>query len=243
MPDEAIVSAADLTRVFGEGDASVTALEGVTVAFPKGRFTAIMGPSGSGKSTLMHLLAGLDRPTSGTVEIDGVTLNDLDDAKLTELRRDNVGFVFQFFNLLPVLTAEENILLPLSLAGRDPDPKRFEQLIGAVGLADRLDHRPAELSGGQQQRVAVARALLSGPAVVFADEPTGNLDSKSSDEILQLLRTAVDDFGQTVVMVTHDAHAAAIADRVVMLVDGHVVSDEEVKSAEQIHELMTQPAR
>ena len=243
MPDEAIVSAADLTRVFGEGDASVTALEGVTVAFPKGRFTAIMGPSGSGKSTLMHLLAGLDRPTSGTVEIDGVTLNDLDDAKLTELRRDNVGFVFQFFNLLPVLTAEENILLPLSLAGREPDPKRFEQLIGAVGLADRLDHRPAELSGGQQQRVAVARALLSGPAVVFADEPTGNLDSKSSDEILQLLRTAVDDFGQTVVMVTHDAHAAAIADRVVMLVDGHVVSDEEVKSAEQIHELMTQPAR
>ena len=185
-----------------------------------------MGPSGSGKSTLMHALAGLDRATSGSVTVDGVELADLDDAELTELRRDKIGFVFQFFNLLPVLTADENILLPLSLAGRDPDPELHDQLVEAVGLGDRLSHRPSELSGGQQQRVAVARALMSKPAVVFADEPTGNLDSKSSDEVLALLRRAVDDFGQTVVMVTHDAHAAATADRVVVLVDGRIVRDE-----------------
>ena len=171
-----IVTARDITRVFGEGDAEVHALNGVSVEFPRGRFVAIMGPSGSGKSTLMHVLAGLDRPTSGTVEVDGVDLGSLDDAKLTELRRDKLGFVFQFYNLLPVLTAEENILLPLKLARRRPDPERERVLVEAVGLGDRLSHRPAELSGGQQQRVAIARALLPAPAVVFADEPTGNLD-------------------------------------------------------------------
>src|SRR5918998_3630212 len=186
MTDPAIVSCTDLRRVYGEGEAAVTALDGVTIEFPAGQFTAIMGPSGSGKSTLMHLLAGLDRPTSGTVSIDGVDLSTLDDSDLTELRRDNVGFVFQFFNLLPVLTAEENIMLPLRLAGRDADPERLRALIEAVGLGDRLSHRPSELSGGQQQRVAIARALLAKPSVVFADEPTGNLDSRASDEVLAL---------------------------------------------------------
>jgi putative ABC transport system ATP-binding protein len=237
-----IVSAVELRRVFGEGDAAVTALDGVTLGFPKGRFTAIMGPSGSGKSTLMHSLAGLDRPTSGSVVIDGVELSDLDDRKLTELRRDKLGFVFQFFNLLPVLSAEENITLPLSLAGRKPDSERLAQLITAVGLGDRLSHRPSELSGGQQQRVAIARALVSDPAVVFADEPTGNLDSKSSEEVLELLRRAVDDFGQTVVMVTHDAQAASVADRVVVLVDGRVVRDEDAGTAEEVLDLMKQVA-
>jgi putative ABC transport system ATP-binding protein len=236
--DSPIVAAVDLYRVFGEGEAAVRAICGVTVGFPEGKFTAIMGPSGSGKSTLMHCLAGLDRPTSGSVVIDGVELSELDDAELTELRRDNVGFVFQFFNLLPVLTAEENILLPLKLAGRDPDRARLEQLIAAVGIGDRLDHRPSELSGGQQQRVAIARALASKPAVVFADEPTGNLDSKSSDEVLDLLRHAVDEFGQTVVMVTHDAHAAAVADRVVALVDGRIVHDGPAEDADQVLDLM-----
>ena len=226
MNESPIVSAEEVTRVFGEGDAEVHALNGVTVAFPKGRFTAIMGPSGSGKSTLMHILAGLDRPTSGTVAVDGVDLSELDDSELTELRRDKLGFVFQFFNLLPVLTAEENIELPLKLAGRDADPERKRLLIDAVGLGDRLDHRPSELSGGQQQRVAIARALLSKPAIVFADEPTGNLDSKASGEVLEVLRRAVDEFGQTVAMVTHDAEAAATADRVVVLVDGRIVRDE-----------------
>ena len=186
-----------------------------------------MGPSGSGKSTLMHCLAGLDRPTSGKVRIDGVELGALDDGKLTELRRDKVGFVFQFFNLLPVLNAEENILLPLSLAGRDPDRERFDRLVDSIGLRDRLDHRPAELSGGQQQRVAIARALVSAPAVVFADEPTGNLDSRSSEEVLEILRRAVDEFGQTIVMVTHDQAAADFADRIVVLVDGKITSDSE----------------
>ncbi|MBM3667904.1 MAG: ABC transporter ATP-binding protein [Actinobacteria bacterium] len=242
MSQSPIVAAQDLVRVFGEGDAAVRAIDGVSVDFPDGAFTAIMGPSGSGKSTLMHMLAGLDRPTEGSVTIDGVELAGLDDAELTELRRDKIGFVFQFFNLLPVLTADENILLPLSLAGRDPDPKLHEQLVAAVGLGDRLGHRPSELSGGQQQRVAVARALISEPAVVFADEPTGNLDSKSSDEVLSLLRGAVDEFGQTVVMVTHEAHAAAIADRVVVLVDGRVVADEAPESTEQVLDLMKQVA-
>ncbi len=242
MSESPIVAAEDLVRVFGEGDAAVRALDGVTVDFPKGRFTAIMGPSGSGKSTLMHALAGLDRPTSGKVQIDGVELSELDDGEMTELRRDKVGFVFQFFNLLPVLTADENILLPLSLAGRDPDPGFHRQLVDAVGLGDRLGHRPSELSGGQQQRVAVARALMSKPAVVFADEPTGNLDSKSSDEVLALLRRAVDEFGQTVVMVTHDARAAAIADRVVVLVDGRIVRDEPSEDADQVLDLMKQVA-
>jgi len=242
LNESPIVSAEDVTRVFGEGDAEVHALNGVTLAFPKGRFTAIMGPSGSGKSTLMHILAGLDRPTSGTVAVDGVDLGELDDAELTELRRDKLGFVFQFFNLLPVLTAEENIELPLKLAGRDADPERKRLLIDAVGLGDRLSHRPSELSGGQQQRVAIARALLSKPAIVFADEPTGNLDSKASGEILELLRRAVDEFGQTVAMVTHDADAAATADRVVVLVDGRIVRDEAAPSVEQVHDLMRQPA-
>ncbi len=235
-----IVSATDVRRVFGEGEAAVTALDGVSVEFPTRALTAIMGPSGSGKSTLMHILAGLDRPTSGTVVIDGVDLAGLDDGELTELRRDNVGFVFQFFNLLPVLDARENILLPLRLAGRDPDDGRFDRLIDAVGLADRLDHRPAELSGGQQQRVAIARALMSEPAVVFADEPTGNLDSHSSEEVLALLRTAVDELGQTVVMVTHDAAAAAVADRVLVLVDGRIVHDGPCESPEQLLDLMKQ---
>ncbi len=242
MTDSPIVSAVDVDRVFGEGDAAVRALDGVTVDFPRGRFTAIMGPSGSGKSTLMHCLAGLDRPTSGSVVIDGVELGTLDDRRMTELRRGNVGFVFQFFNLLPVLSAEENIRLPLSLAGRKPDPERLHQLIDAVGLGDRLSHRPSALSGGQQQRVAIARALASKPAVVFADEPTGNLDSKSSEEVLALLRRAVDDFGQTVVMVTHDAQAAAFADRVLVLVDGRIVRDEGSATAEEVLDLMKQVA-
>jgi putative ABC transport system ATP-binding protein len=226
-----IVSATDLRRRYGEGEAAVDALDGVTVGFPHGAFTAIMGASGSGKSTLMHCLAGLDTPTGGTVTIDGVELGPLSDAKLTELRRDKIGFIFQAFNLLPVLTAEENLILPLTLAGKKPDREWVEQLIQTVGLGDRRTHRPAELSGGQQQRVAVARALVHKPAVVFADEPTGNLDSKSSAEVLNLLRRAVDDFGQTVVMVTHDQDAANIADRLIELADGRIVRDEAIVAA------------
>jgi putative ABC transport system ATP-binding protein len=226
-----IVSATDLHRRYGEGEAAVDALAGVTVGFPRGAYTAIMGASGSGKSTLMHCLAGLDTPTGGKVVIDGVELGPLSDAKLTELRRDKVGFIFQAFNLLPVLTAEENLILPLTLAGTKPDREWVQQLITTVGLGDRRTHRPAELSGGQQQRVAVARALVHKPAVVFADEPTGNLDSKSSAEVLNLLRRAVDDFGQTVVMVTHDPDAAAIADRLIELEDGRIVRDEAVVAA------------
>jgi putative ABC transport system ATP-binding protein len=226
-----IVSATDLHRRYGEGEAAVDALAGVTVGFPRGAYTAIMGASGSGKSTLMHCLAGLDTPTGGKVVIDGVELGPLSDAKLTELRRDKVGFIFQAFTLLPVLTAEENLILPLTLAGTKPDREWVEQLITTVGLGDRRTHRPAELSGGQQQRVAVARALVHKPAVVFADEPTGNLDSKSSAEVLNLLRRAVDDFGQTVVMVTHDPDAAAIADRLIELEDGRIVRDEAVVAA------------
>jgi putative ABC transport system ATP-binding protein len=226
-----IVSATDLSRRYGEGEAAVDALDGVTVGFPRGRFTAIMGASGSGKSTLMHCLAGLDSPTGGKVVIDGVELGTLSDAKLTELRRDKVGFIFQAFNLLPVLTAEENLILPLTLAGKRADDGWLDQLIDTVNLGDRRTHRPAELSGGQQQRVAVARALVHKPAVVFADEPTGNLDSKSSAEVLNLLRRAVDDFGQTVVMVTHDPDAAAIADRLIELADGRIVRDEAVVAA------------
>ena len=237
MP-EPIVSATDLYRRYGEGEAAIFALDGVTVDFEAGRFTAIMGPSGSGKSTLMNVLAGLDRPTQGSVVLDGVELTSLDDGELTRLRRDKVGFVFQFFNLLPVLTAEENILLPLSIAGRKPDREWLDTLIDAVGLRDRLGHRPAQLSGGQQQRVAVARALVSKPAVVFADEPTGNLDSRTSEEVLGLLRRAVDDFGQTVVMVTHDPQAASYADRLLVLTDGHVVHDGEAGSADDVIDVM-----
>jgi putative ABC transport system ATP-binding protein len=235
---QTIVQARDLYRRYGQGEAAVDALAGVTVDFPTGRFAAIMGPSGSGKSTLMHLLAGLDRPTSGTVSIAGVELTELDDRALTQLRRDRIGFIFQTFNLLPVLNAEENILLPLSIAGREVDREWFDQLVETVGIRDRLSHRPAELSGGQQQRVAVARALISRPAVVFADEPSGNLDSKSSNDVLQLLRHAVDDFGQTVVMVTHDAHAALFADRLLLLADGRIVRDGKAGSAEQALDLM-----
>jgi putative ABC transport system ATP-binding protein len=238
LPEPLLVSAADVARVYGEGQAAVRALDGVTVGFPAGRFTAIMGPSGSGKSTLMHILAGLDRPTSGSVVLDGVELVDLDDKRLTSLRRDKVGFVFQSFNLLPVLNARENIVLPLSIAGRKPDEEWLGKLIDAVGLGDRLDHRPSELSGGQQQRVAVARALASRPAVIFADEPTGNLDSKASGELLSLLRRSVDEFGQTVIMVTHDATAASYADRLLVLGDGRVVHDGEAHTAEEVLDLM-----
>ena len=233
-----IVSTTELRRVYGEGETAVHALRGVTVAFPSGQYAAIMGPSGSGKSTLMHLLAGLDRPTSGSVVVDDKELANLDDRALTRLRRDRLGFVFQAFNLVPVLTAEENILLPLTLAGRKPDREWVTTLIDAVGLGDRLTHRPAELSGGQQQRVAVARALIHRPAVVFADEPTGNLDSHASDEVLGLLRQAVDEFGQTVVMVTHDPHAASVADRIVVLNDGQIVHDGQGESMEGVLDLM-----
>jgi putative ABC transport system ATP-binding protein len=220
-----IVSATQLTRRFGEGEAAVDALRGVSVSFAPGEFAAIMGPSGSGKSTLMHILAGLDRPTSGEVIIDGTPLGDLDDRRLTELRRDRIGFIFQAFNLLPVLTARENIVLPLEIAGRKPDEEWLERLIATMGIADRLTHRPSELSGGQQQRVAIARALASRPAVVFADEPTGNLDSAASEEVLRILRRSVDEFGQTVVMVTHENHAAGFADRVLDMADGEIVGD------------------
>jgi putative ABC transport system ATP-binding protein len=233
-----IVTATDVRRRYGEGDAAVDALAGVTTAFERGRYSAIMGPSGSGKSTLMHILAGLDRPTSGSVVLDGVEITDLDDGDLTRLRRDKLGFIFQFFNLLPVLTAEENIALPLSIAGEKADPEWLRRLVDTVGLADRLTHRPAELSGGQQQRVAVARALISKPAVVFADEPTGNLDSKSSEEVLRMLRQSVDELGQTVVMVTHDPEAAAYADRLVVLRDGLIVHDAAAGTAEEVIELM-----
>jgi putative ABC transport system ATP-binding protein len=235
---DSIVTATDVTRRYGEGAAAVDALAGVSVEFERGRYSAIMGPSGSGKSTLMHILAGLDRPTTGSVRIDGVEITELDDGDLTRLRRDKLGFIFQFFNLIPVLTARENIVLPLSIAGRKPESDYFDQLVETVSLGDRLTHRPAELSGGQQQRVAVARALVSRPAVVFADEPTGNLDSKSSEEILRMLRRSVDELGQTVVMVTHDPDAASYADRLLVLRDGLVVHDAEAGTADDVIELM-----
>ena len=235
-----MVVATDVSRRFGEGEAAVDALVGVSTAFERSRFTAIMGPSGSGKSTLMHILAGLDRPTSGTVTLDGEEITGLDDGALTKLRRDKLGFVFQFFNLIPVLTAEENLVLPLSIAGRKPDREWLDQLVRTVGLEDRRTHRPSELSGGQQQRVAVARALVSKPAVVFADEPTGNLDSKASADVLRLLRQAVDEFGQTVIMVTHDPAAAAHADRLITLSDGAIVHDAAPGSTEDVIELMKQ---
>ena len=222
---EAAVRAHEVTRRYGEGDAAVEALRGVSLDVPRGELTAIMGPSGSGKSTLMHILAGLDRPTSGDVLLDGTSIAKLGDTDLTKLRRRHIGFVFQFFNLLPMLTAEENILLPLELAGQKPNGGWVDEVIDKVGLADRRTHRPAELSGGQQQRVAIARALVSRPTVVFADEPTGNLDSKTSSEILELLRDSVATYGQTTVMVTHDPAAAAIAGRVLFLVDGRVVRE------------------
>jgi putative ABC transport system ATP-binding protein len=232
------VAAVDVTRRFGEGDSSVDALRGVTLHVPRGQFTAVMGPSGSGKSTLMHILAGLDRPTSGSVEIAGSQIAAMGDDELTRLRRDHVGFVFQFFNLLPMLTAEENITLPLQIAGREADGERLEEILAQVGLTDRRTHRPSELSGGQQQRVAVGRALIGRPTVLFADEPTGNLDSRTGEEILGLIRDSVDSYGQTTVMVTHDPSAAATADRVLFLADGLIVSDLDRPSrAEVIAEL------
>jgi putative ABC transport system ATP-binding protein len=235
-----VVEADGVSRRYGEGAAAVDALVEVSTGFERGRFTAIMGPSGSGKSTLMHILAGLDTPTAGTVLLDGEEITGLDDAALTKLRREKLGFVFQFFNLLPVLTAEENLVLPLSIAGRKPDQAWVDQLIQTVGLDERRTHRPAELSGGQQQRVAVARALVSKPAVVFADEPTGNLDSKASEDVLRLLRQAVDQFVQTVIMVTHDPGAAAHADRLITLSDGRIVHDAAPGSADDVIELMKQ---
>jgi putative ABC transport system ATP-binding protein len=237
-PAPAAVTAANVTRRFGEGDTSVHALRGVSLTVASGQLTAVMGPSGSGKSTLMHILAGLDRPTSGSVEIAGTEITELGDKQLTRLRRAHIGFIFQFFNLLPMLTARENVLLPLELAGKKPDRAWVDELTDRVGLSDRLSHRPSELSGGQQQRVAVARALVSRPTVMFADEPTGNLDSTTSAEILALLRESVTDFGQTTVMVTHDAHAAAIADRVLFLADGMIVKDLGPSTATEILDAM-----
>jgi putative ABC transport system ATP-binding protein len=220
-----VVVADSLTRRYGEGESAVDALRGVSLQIPRGQFTAVMGPSGSGKSTLMHILAGLDVPTSGAVSIEGREITDMDDGELTLLRREHIGFIFQFFNLLPMLSAEENVTLPLALAGEKPDQGWVDELIGKVGLADRRRHRPSELSGGQQQRVAIARSLVTKPTVLFADEPTGNLDSETSAEILQLLRDSVDTYGQTTVMVTHDAGAAATSDRILFLDDGHLVKD------------------
>jgi putative ABC transport system ATP-binding protein len=234
-----IVVADDVARRYGEGeDTCVHALRGVSLGIRAGELTAVMGPSGSGKSTLMHILAGLDRPTRGTVTIAGTEITSLSDTQLTRLRREHLGFVFQFFNLLPMLNAEENILLPLELAGEKPDRVWVEELTARVGLSQRLSHRPSELSGGQQQRVAVARALVSRPTVMFADEPTGNLDSTSSAEILTLLRDAVSGYGQTTVMVTHDADAAVIADRILFLADGCVVEELGPSNRRQVLEAM-----
>jgi putative ABC transport system ATP-binding protein len=240
---DAVVAATDLTRTYGEGDTAVQALRGCSIDVRRGELTAVMGPSGSGKSTLMHILAGLDRPTTGTVSIEGVDITKLGDTELTKLRREHIGFIFQFFNLLPMLTAEENIVLPLELAGRKLDKAWVNEVIGKVGLDDRRTHRPAELSGGQQQRVAIARALISKPTVVFADEPTGNLDSSTSAEILDLLRDSVSSYGQTTVMVTHDAKAAAIADRVLFLSDGCIVKELRGATASDVLAAMEEVSR
>jgi putative ABC transport system ATP-binding protein len=237
-----VVTARDVSRVYGEGPTAVQALRGVTLDVERGKLTAVMGPSGSGKSTLMHILAGLDRPTSGEVELAGTSIAELEDNALTRLRRKHIGFVFQFFNLLPMLTAEENIRLPLMLAGEKPDRVFFTELIDKVGLADRLEHRPAELSGGQQQRVAIARALVTRPTVVFADEPTGNLDTTTGTEILDLLRSSVEDYGQTLVIVTHDAAAAARAHRILFLADGQIVKDTGSLTQAEIHAVLTEIA-
>ena len=241
--DGIVVSARELTRRYGEGDTAVDALRGISLDVPRGDLTAVMGPSGSGKSTLMHILAGLDRPTSGEVAIDGTSIATLGDTELTKLRRKHIGFIFQFFNLLPMLTAEENIVLPLELAGRKLDKAWVDEVIGKVDLSDRRTHRPSELSGGQQQRVAIARALISKPTVMFADEPTGNLDSHTSGEILELMRESVDAYGQTTVMVTHDARAAAIADRVLFLADGLIVKELGRCSQHDVLEAMEEVSR
>jgi putative ABC transport system ATP-binding protein len=240
---DAVVAGTDLTRTYGEGDTAVQALRGCSMEVRRGELTAVMGPSGSGKSTLMHILAGLDRPTSGSVAIDGTDITKLGDNDLTKLRREHIGFIFQFFNLLPMLTAEENITLPLELAGRKVNKEWIDEVIGKLGLSDRRKHRPSELSGGQQQRVAIARALISRPTVIFADEPTGNLDSTTSAEILELLRQSVSDYGQTTVMVTHDANAAAIADRVLFLADGCIVKELRGAAAHDILRAMEEVSR
>jgi putative ABC transport system ATP-binding protein len=233
---DAVVAARDLTRRYGKGDAAVDALQGVSIDLVRGAFTAIMGPSGSGKSTLMHVMAGLDEPTSGAVWIDGIEITALKERQLTQLRRDKIGFIFQTFNLLPMLTAHENLVLPLTIAGTKLDQAWLDTLVRAVDLGDRLKHRPSELSGGQQQRVAIARALISKPVVIFADEPTGNLDSKTGDEVLGLLRRSAEEFGQTIVMVTHDARAATVADRVVFLQDGRIELDCGRMSRDEIYD-------
>ena len=242
-----VVSAEGVTRRYGEGDTAVDALRGVSLEIESGKLTAVMGPSGSGKSTLMHILAGLDKPTSGTVTIAGEEITNMNDNELTALRRKHIGFVFQFYNLLPMLNAEENVKLPLSVAGEKADDRWFDELMAEVGLNGRLKHRPSELSGGQQQRVAVARSLIHRPTVVFADEPTGNLDSKSSAEILALLKRATESYGQTIVMVTHDPRAAAIADRILYIADGEIVLDQRGATEAQIlttmNELDTLTAR
>ncbi len=237
---DVVVAASGLTRRYGEGDAAVDALRGVSVEIPRGQFTAVMGPSGSGKSTLMHILAGLDRPTAGHVSIDGRDITEMRDQELTLLRRDHIGFIFQFFNLLPMLTAEENIVLPLRIAGRTPERAWVDEIMDKVGLSDRRGHRPAQLSGGQSQRVAIARAMISQPTVMFADEPTGNLDSTTSEEILKLLRETVNAYGQTTLMVTHDPRAAAMADRILFLADGLIVRDQGRSSAQDVLAAMTE---
>jgi putative ABC transport system ATP-binding protein len=233
------VEARDVERRYGEGETAVHALRGVSLDVENGHLVAVMGPSGSGKSTLMHILAGLDQPTSGDVKVAGIDITGLDDAKLTRVRREHIGFVFQFFNLLPMLSAEENVLLPLSIAGEKPDRDWFEQLLASTGLADRRHHRPSELSGGQQQRVAIARALVTRPTIVFADEPTGNLDSKTGGEILELLRSSAEAFNQTIVMVTHEPRAASIADRILFLADGLIVKELSDTSSSEVLEVMS----
>jgi putative ABC transport system ATP-binding protein len=235
----AVVVARDVKRRYGEGATAVEALRGVSLDVLRGQLVAVMGQSGSGKSTLMHSLAGLDKPTSGTVTVAGVEITSLDDAKLTRLRRDHIGFVFQFFNLLPMLSAEENIVLPLSIAGERPDRKWLDELLAATGLADRRSHRPSELSGGQQQRVAIARALVTRPTILFADEPTGNLDSKTSGDILELLRSSAEAYQQTIVMVTHEARAASIADRIMFLADGLIVRELTDSSPAEVLEVIS----
>jgi putative ABC transport system ATP-binding protein len=238
-PNGAVVQARDLERQYGEGATAVHALRGVSLDVARGNLVAVMGPSGSGKSTLMHILAGLDKPTGGTVTIAGTEITELDDGDMTRLRRDHIGFVFQFFNLLPMLSAEENVLLPLSIAGEKPDRQWLEELTAKTGLSDRRSHRPSELSGGQQQRVAIARALVTKPTILFADEPTGNLDSKTGGEILELLRDSARDYNQTIVMVTHEARAAAIADRILFLADGLIVKELTDTDPAQVLEVMS----